>query len=377
MVHLIMTVSDHCKYIFVHTHMQLPHLVLNGQEGPIEVGRVGTYSPVDDSWEKNSEHMREFSFGDERAALGVIIILSFILTIPLVLLFISWYDDVVRVVLVKSNLAAECMYTGMIHSWFWTVYLYVHSISMLANLFHYVDTLKREDKMLYNLVTQEVVTQLILFLILSVITLTELPLLVVYFWRSPMVKGVYKEGRPNNGLVKLRRMVESFGWFGIILFCQNFVVMLIYAGIFLFINPLYTTMQVAINMLVVALSAVLMLGFGVSTLKCCKTCSVTKCIKMLIISFSILIVGCTFFLMKDIIHEMFFHEESVTMLGLMSSVISSGALALCGYVCKKAIWNKIIEEVSEFDIKHAETHQPATRDPPTPMNPFKIREMYN
>jgi hypothetical protein len=119
---------------------ELPHLVLNGQEGPIEVGRVGTYSPVDDSWEKNSEHMREFSFGDERAALGVIIILSFILTIPLVLLFISWYDDVVRVVLVKSNLAAECMYTGMIHSWFWTVYLYVHSISMLANLFHYVDT---------------------------------------------------------------------------------------------------------------------------------------------------------------------------------------------------------------------------------------------
>jgi hypothetical protein len=356
---------------------ELPHLVLNGKEGPIEVGDIDGYHPDRDAWESTRENMKTFSFGDKRAALGVIIILSFILTIPLVLLFISWYNDVVRVVLVKSTLAAECMYTGMIHSWFWTVYLNMHSICLLRSMFIYTGTVEKTDKIQYNFIMQEVVMQLILFLILSVITLTELPLLVVYFWRSPMVKGVYKEGRRSNGLVKLRKLVESFGWFGIILFCQNLAILMVYDAIFFFINPLYTTMQVAITFLVVALSAVLTLVFGVSTLKCCKTCSVTKCIKMFIISFSILIVGCACYLMKDIIHEMFFHEESVTMLGLMSSVISSGALALCGYVCKKAIWNKIIEEVREFDIQYIETHPPATRDPPTPMNPFKIRETYN
>ena len=355
---------------------QLPHLVLNGREGPIEVGPIERYKPHKESWEKTKEDMKGFTFGDERAALGAIVVLSFIVTVPILLLLLTWYEDTLKIVLIKSTLAAECMYTGMIHSWIWLAYLYMHKIMMVIVLYQYVTQFEQTDKFNYNLLMQDVVTQPTLFAIQNVIILVEFPFLFAYFWRSAMIKGVYRKKGRNKWLIQVRKVAESFGWYGMVLACQFGATCIIYTGVFLFINPLYTIMQVIINIVILTLSAVLTLVIGVTCVSCCKTCSLSKFTNLFIITTVVIIIGCISYVMRDILPDLFHHDESVTMIGLMSSVLSSGILALFGYVCKKTIWNKISEEVCEFDIRHQRTHPPESRDPPTPMNPFVIRETY-
>ena len=368
------TVNTHYYTLFP---LQLPHLVLNGKEGPIEVGPIESYKPHEESWEKKKEDMKGFTFGDHRSALGAIVVLSFIVTVPILLLLLTWYEDTLKIVLIKSTLAAECMYTGMIHSWIWLAYLYMHKIMMMISLYNYVTQFEQTDKFMYNLLMQDVVTQPTLFAIQNVIVLVEFPFLFVYFWRSAMIKGVYRKRGRNKWPIRVRKVAESLGWYGMVIACQVSATCIIYTGIFLFINPLYTIMQVIINIAVIALSAILTLGAGVSCVSCCKTCSLSKITNLFIITMVIIIVGCISYIMRDILPDLFHHDESVTMIGLMSSVVSSGILAIFGYVCKKTIWNKISEEVCEFDIRHQSTHSPESRDPPTPMNPFVIRETHN
>ena len=372
-IHILLYNIRKCMY-FTLFLLQLPHLVLNGREGPIEVGPIERYDPQEASWEKTKEDMKGFTFGDERAALGAIVVLSFIVTVPILLLLLTWYEDTLKIVLIKSTLAAECMYTGMIHSWL--AYLYMHKILMMIFLNQYVTQFEQTDKVKYNLLMQDVVTQPTLFAIQNVIILVEFPFLFVYFWRSAMIKGVYWKKATNKWLIRVRKVAKSLGWYGIVVACQFGATCIIYTGVFLFINPLYTIMQVIINIVIITLSAILTLAIGVTCVSCCKTCSLSKFTNLFIITTVMIIIGCISYIMRDILPDLFHHDESITMIGLMSSVLSSGILALFGYVCKKTIWNKISEEVCEFDIRHQRTQPPESRDPPTPMNPFVIRETY-
>ena len=320
--------------------------MLNANEGPIQVGPVDEYKPS--HWQKKKKSLRAFYKDDKKLAIYSVILCAFIATTPLFLLAMDTYGTSISIVLIKSKFAANCLYLVMFKSWFWTLYFIFNTIQILRALLHTV----RESKLyLYELLMPDVLLCFIVFGVKMAVISIELPFICSYFWKSPVVREVYTRKSGLPGLLKLRKGAESLGWMGIVVFCQVGSVMVCYMVMFLFIDPLYTITRMGNTAVVVLFTAVISLYIGLGCANFCSSrasCTYQKCHKYFLVIMVLLLAGFTNFLAYSVLKPFTDRPESAFS-GVLSSVASSGMLALFGYICKKLIWNRITQEVREFD----------------------------
>ena len=338
--------------------VQFPHLVLSANEGPILVGPVDEYDPSD--WEKKKS--RGFFKDDKKLAIYSVVLCAFIATTPLFLLAMDTYSTSISIVLIKSKFAANCLYLVMFQSWFWILYMLFNTIQILRALLHTV----RESKLyLYELLMPDVLWCFTIFGVKMAVISIELPFICSYFWKSPVVRKVYMRKSGLPGLLKLRKAAESMGWLGIVLFSQAGSVMLCYMVMFLFIDPLYTFTRMGNTAAVMLFTAVISLYIGLCCANCCSSCAsctYQKCHKYFLVIMVLLLAGCTNFLAYSVLKPFTDRTESV-FTGILSSIASSGMLALFGYICKKLVWNRITQEVREFDQvsqSHRDDNEPGS-----------------
>ena len=322
---------------------QFPHLVLSANEGPIEVGPVDKYDPKhwdEERWDAITE--------EEKTAVNSVILSVFIMTIPLFLLAMDTYSTTISTVLIKSRFAANCVYMVMFQSWFLVAYFIINTVQILNALL--LTTLSSE-KYLYDHLMPDVVLCFTVFGVEAAVILIELPFICCYFWRSPVVCDVYVKKSGQPGLLKLRKGAESLGWMGIVVFCQFFSAMMCYMTMFLFIDPLYAITRVGITVLVMLFTAVLTLYFGLCCANCCSctSCTCQKFHKFFLVTMALLVACCSNLLACQSLPQPFKDRSGMMATGVFSSVGSSAMLALFGYLCKKLVWNRITQEVKDFD----------------------------
>ena len=63
----------------------------------------------------------------------------------------------------------------------------------------------------------------------------------------------------------------------------------------------------------------------------------------------LVVAGCISYLATQALPRPFTDHSGMMVTGILSSVASSAMLALFGYICKKLVWNRITQEVQEFD----------------------------
>ena len=319
--------------------------MLNANEGPIQVGPVDHYEPG--RWE-NLKKKYEAIKSEKKLTINSIILCVFIAIIPLFLLTMDTYSTTVSTVLIKSRFAANCLYMVMLQSWFWALYLIFNTVQILRALLY---TAQSSEKYLYEILMPDVVLCATFFGVEMAVILIELPFICAYFWKSPVVRDVYARKTGPPGLLKLRKAAESMGWMGIVVFCQMGSIMLCYMAMFLFIDPLYTITRLGNTAMVMFFTAVLSLYLGLSCANCCScaSCTCQKCHKYFLVIMALLVVGLANYLGYEVLPDPFTDQKDSTVTGLLSSVASSAMLALFGYICKKLVWNRITQEVQEFD----------------------------
>ena len=319
--------------------------MLSANDGPIEVGPVDHYRPGD--WESKTLYAK-FCKDDRKLAIYSVTLCAFIATTPLFLLAMDTYSTTISTVLIKSKFAASCLYMVMFQSWFWALYLIFNTIQILRAM---VYTAQDSKKYLYELLMPDVVMCFTVFVVEMAVILIQLPFICSYFWKNPVVRDVYKRKSGPPGLLKLRKAAESMGWMGIVVFCQFASVMVYYMVMFLFIDPLYTVTRMGNTALVMLFIAVVSLYAGLSCANCCScaSCTFQKCHKYLLVIMVLLVAGCTNFLAYRILPKPFTVRSESMATGILSSAVSSAMLAAFGYICKKLVWNRITQEVREFD----------------------------
>ena len=322
---------------------QFPHLVLSANEGPIQVGPVDHYNPGD--WEKNK--MDAIS-NEKKLTINSVILGVFITTVPLFFLAVNTYSTTISTVLIKSRFAANCLYMVMFQSWFWAIYFIYNTVQILKALLYKVQS---GETFLYEILMPDVVLCVTLFGVEMAVILIELPFICAYFWKSPVVRDVYVTKTGPPGLLKLRKAAESMGWMGIVVFCQMSSVLLCYMVMFLFIDPLYTITRMGVTAMVMLFTAVLSLYFGLSCANCCScaSCTSQKCHKYFLVIMVLFVATSISFLTLKVLPDPFTDYPDSMVTGVLSSVASSAMLALFGYICKKLVWNRITQEVQEFD----------------------------
>ena len=322
---------------------QFPHLVLSASEGPIQVGPVDQYRPG--HWE---EDKLEAISNESKLALNFVVLCVFIAVIPLFLFAMDTYSTTISTVLVKSKFAAKVLLMVMFQSWFWTFFWLFNTVQILRTLLH---TVQESKKYLYDLLMPDVVLCFTSSGVQLAVILIEIPFVCSYIWKSPVIHGVYerKSGKPL--LLKIRKAAESLGWMGIVAFCQAGSVMVCYMVMFLFIDPLYTITRMGITALVVLITAALALCLGLCCANCCScaSCTCQKFCKYFSVAMVLLVITSIGLLILQASPEPFTTQNDSMVSGILSSIVSSAMLALSGYICKKLVWNKITQEVREFD----------------------------
>ena len=120
---------------------------------------------------------------------------------------------------------------------------------------------------------------------------------------------------------------------------------------FLFIDPLYTTTRMGATALIILITAALALGLGLCCANCCSCASCTrqKFCKYFSVTMVLLVITSISVLTMHASPDPFTARKDSMVTGILSSIVSSAMLALSGYICKKLVWNKITQEVREFD----------------------------
>ena len=286
---------------------------------------------------------------ERKLAIYFLVLCVFIAIIPLFLLAMDTYSTTISTVLIKSKFAANCLYMVMFQSWFWILYQIFNTIQILRAM---VYTAQDSKKYLYELLMPDVVLSFALFGVEMAVILIELPFLCSYLWKSPVVRNVHVRRSRLSHLVKLRKGALSMGWMGIVVFCQFVSTMICYMVMFLFIDPLYTITRMGVTALVTLFTAVASLYFGLCCANCCSCASWTcqKCHKYFLVMMVLLVVAFFDYLAYRVLLPSPFTNRTESMFtGLLSSVFSSAILALLGYICKKLVWNRITQDVQEFD----------------------------
>ena len=318
--------------------------MLSANEGPIQVGPVDNYKPG--RWEKDKMKV----INDEpKLAINSVILCVFITIIPLYLLVVNTYSTTISTVLIKSRFAANCLYMVMFQSWFWAIYFIFNTVQILRALLYTAQ--RNESYILYEFLMPDIVLFFTLFGVEMAVILIELPFICAYFWKSPVVRDVYVRKTGPLGLLKLRKAAESMGWMGIVVFCQMSSVILCYMVMFFFIDPLYTITRMGVTAMVLLFTAVLSLYFGLSCANCCScaSCTCQKCHKYFLVMMVLLVTTSISCLTLKVLPDPFTEYPDSMVTGVLSSVASSAMLALFGYICKKLVWNRITQEVQEFD----------------------------
>ena len=317
--------------------------MLSASEGPIQVGPVNRYRPG--HWE---DEKLEVISDESKLALSCVVLCTFIAVIPLFLFAMDTYSTTISTVLIKSKFAAKVLYMVMFQSWFWTLYMLFNTIQILRALLH---TVRESKKYLYDLLMPDVVLCFTTFGVQLAVILIELPFVCSYIWKSPVICGAYRRKPGKPLLLKIRKAAESMGWMGIVVFCQNGAVMLSYMVMFLFIDPLYTTTRLGATALLILITAAFALGLGLCCANCCSCASCTrqKFCKYFSVTMVLLVITSISVLTMHASPDPFTARKDSMVTGILSSIVSSAMLALSGYICKKLVWNKITQEVREFD----------------------------
>ena len=297
------------------------------------------------NWEGNK---MEAVTNERKLAINLVILCVFIAIIPLFLLAMDTYSTTISTVLIKSKFAASCLYMVMFQSWFWALYLIFNTIQILRAM---VYTAQDSKKYLYERLMPDVVLSFALFGVEMTVILIELPFLCSYLWKSPVVRDVYMRRTSLQHLVKLRKGAVSMGWMGIVVFCQFSSIMMCYMVMFLFIDPLYTVTRLVVTALVMLFIAVVSLYIGLCCANCCwcASCTCQKCHKYFFVTMILLVIFSISLLTLQAIPDPFTNQTESMVTGILSSVLSSAMLAAFGYICKKLVWNRITQEVQEFD----------------------------
>ena len=317
--------------------------MLSANEGPIQVGPVEKYCPK--RW--NTKTLKAIK-NDEKLTINSVIVSVFIMTIPLFLLAMDTYSTTISTALIKSRFAANFLYTVMFQSWLCIFMIIFNTVQILRTLLH---TALSSEKYLHDHLMPDVVLCFTLFGVEAAVILIEFPFICCYFWRSPVVRDAYVKKSGQPGLLKLRKGAESLGWMGIVVFCQFFSAMMCYMTMFLFIDPLYAITRVGITVLVMLFTAVLTLYFGLCCANCCSctSCTCQKFHKFFLVTMALLVACCSNLLACQSLPQPFKDRSGMMATGVFSSVGSSAMLALFGYLCKKLVWNRITQEVKDFD----------------------------
>ena len=290
---------------------------------------------------------------DGRWSIHLLPVLIFLLVGPGLVLSIGSYMETINIALIKSKFAAECLYTAMLVGSFFMIYLLANLL--LANYSLYSYFLQKQSEAfgyVSHLIKPDAYIGLGVFVALIVILLLEFPLIVGYFTRSSYIPNI----QDQSAVSRVRKVVESIGWFGIIGFIQCCSFFIFYAIIFTLINPMYSILMISLSATLMAIVALIILTLCMTIVSCCTTCSIPKCFRLSMLIVLIVIVATCSFLFKVIENDPFTTTEPTGTMSIISSLFSSAVLASLGYLAKKIIFTKITDEIKDFDQLKRNSH---------------------